>query len=684
MSNIVFFNSQDVMAEFDTYYAEDYRAWGQLYPAMERDGRFYLGDQWYLQEINAMREEGRYTTTINKTKAKIDWINGVQIQNRMSPMVYALQGGSEATADQFTKTALYVLDKYKGYRNISETFSAGNKWGWNLLNVYMDYNTDPVNGDINFARDPYSGFIMSAYFSRQDLTDCDHVIKRKYIAPNVAATLLPGQEDEVMSLARDGWERDNKFTWMVFQRQPTGQRMMAYNEFFRLKFEPQKCIVNKMTRQFVDWNGDRQILEQVKAMADQLGHEIEIISRKKQVMEKHIILNNYYMRTEINPYGLAEYPFCFYAPVWEPESEEYTFKVQSLVRQLIDPARERNKRRSQMIDVVESQLNSGWIEEDGVVKNPQMLYQSGQGKRIVLNADKNLGQLKRIDPAIVPPSYFQEIAMCDKDEMDILGINETSMGMQDSKQVSALVEMHRQKAGLVAMEDVFDRLSQLQCGITEKVIKMSQTWSPDKLRKILGEEPTPEYFDKDMTKYHVTVSEGVLTNTQRNLFFRQVLELKQLGEPVPPGELTKLAPLQGKPEFLKDVQAYAKQQEQQMQQLQQSEQMETQSLAQSLQARSMSDLALAKERQARAIANLGLEDERVSKSLENRELAALNHVKSVQELAKLSTDHSTLKDEKLMGIMRFLMDYENHLKGQENLEKVDNKQVSQNTAQEQV
>src|ERR1017187_8467763 len=165
-TEIITYNSQDIMSEYDTYYAEDYRAWGQVYPAMAQDLRFYLGDQWYGDEVNSLREEGRQRFTINKTKAKIDWICGYEVQNRLSPIILPVQGGSQETADQFTKAALYVFDSSHGYRQCSDSFGAGNKTGWTLLNAYLDYSSDPVNGDVCFGRDPYSGFIMSAYFTK--------------------------------------------------------------------------------------------------------------------------------------------------------------------------------------------------------------------------------------------------------------------------------------------------------------------------------------------------------------------------------------------------------------------------------------------------------------------------------------------------------------------------------------
>ncbi len=58
MNNIEYFNSQDIMAEYDTYYAEDYRAWGQCYPVMARDLAAYLGDQWTQSGLDDVAGHG--------------------------------------------------------------------------------------------------------------------------------------------------------------------------------------------------------------------------------------------------------------------------------------------------------------------------------------------------------------------------------------------------------------------------------------------------------------------------------------------------------------------------------------------------------------------------------------------------------------------------------------------------
>jgi hypothetical protein len=148
-----------------------------------------------------------------------------------------------------------------------------------------------------------------------------------------------------------------------------------------------------------------------------------------------------------------------------------------------------------------------------------------------------------------------------------------------------------------------------------------------------------------------------------------VAELKQLGEPVPPGELTKLSPLQGSSEHRQAVEEYAKQQEQQAQQLQQSEMVQAQSLQQSLDAKSIKDMKAGREYDTRAISNLGLEDERIARAVRDREEALLKRIQALEEMSKLQTEHKADKDNRLMDMVRFAQEYENHIQQREHAEK---------------
>lgn len=166
---------------------------------------------------------------------------------------------------------------------------------------------------------------------------------------------------------------------------------------------------------------------------------------------------------------------------------------------------------------------------------------------------------------------------------------------------------------------------------------MSQ-WKPDKIKRITNKEVTEKFYDPELTKYDVAVQEGVLTDTQRQLYFRQLVELRQLGAPVTGEMLADAAPIQGKSEYTQQISQMEKQQAEAAKQQSEVQQQLLQTQSQLSQAKAISDVALAKERYTRSIANMGLSDERNAEAVDNRASAALDRARAMKELAALDDD----------------------------------------------
>lgn len=625
---------QGIIQDYDEYYNEAYYAWSPFYPLAERDLRFYLGDQWDEKEKQLLFEEGRNQFVFNRIRRNINLITGYQRKHRLSSVVVPIENTDQKTADIRTELLLYALQYADGYRTISDCFGGALKTGFNLATLWLDYRDDPVNGDIRIGREPFNGFITDPYFTQLDWSDCSYVIRRKYLSPEQAASLLPGQEKEVFALHKMGWSRDDKFTWLPYQRQPNGQDLVAFNEFYEQKWKKVPMLVDEETGEFTEWEGKEENLREFVKLYPQL----KIVQRPTRFIEKHIILNDQYMRTEINPAGLNEYPFVPFVAIWEPESDLWGLKMQSLIRCMLDPQREANRRRSQMIDILDSQINSGWIAEEDSVINPRSLFQASQGKTIWKKKDAGPGALEKIPPAQIPPSMFQLQELFDKDMMEIVGVNDAAFGISDNAQESGIMMMLRQGAAIVNLQDIFDNLRFSQKSLSKKILKIIQSWTPEKIKRITQKIPGKEFYDPQSTKYDVTVQEGLLTDTQRQMYFRQLVDLKQLGVPVSGKMLAEAAPIQGKTEFMQQVEqeekaaAEAAQEQQKLQ----AQILATQS--QATQAKAISDMALSKERFTRAIANLGLEDERASKAIDDRASAALDRVKAMKELESMDSE----------------------------------------------
>jgi len=625
-------SGQDIRNDYDDAYNKNYYAWNDFYPYADRDLRFYLGDQWDEAEKREMFQEGRSTFVYNLIRPNINMVTGYQKKHRHSSVVVPLEANDQATSDQMTKLLLYVFQFGDGYEMISECFRGSLITGWNLLSLWKDYRTDPLNGDIRFGREPYNGFICDPYFSKRDFSDCSNICRRKYLSLEMTKSLVPGHEKDLDQLYQIGWERDDKFTWLPYQQQPNGQKMMSYDEFWTQGWESKKYLYNVVTTETYDYLGEES---DYFLYADP---NLDVIEKMEPYVYQHIIVNSAYIKTEKNPYDLNSYPFVPMFCIFEPESSDYVLKVQSLVRPQVDPQREANRRRSQMIDIVESQINSGWIAEEDACVNPRSLYKTSQGQVIWKKKGTAPGALERLQAAQIPPSFFQLNDIHDKDIMKVASITEELMGQADADQDSGLKVFLRQASSLVGLQDIFDNLRFAQKLASKLVLKMIQGWSPEKIRRIINEEPTPQIKNNQTIKYDIAVQEGVLTDTQQQLFFRQLITLKELGEPIPPGLMARAAPLQGKTEYLKAMEEFNQQQQQAQAEAAKVEQEKLRTQSELFQSQSIANIATAKERLTRAVANMGLEDERASKAVENRSDAVLRRAQAAKQLEAMDDD----------------------------------------------
>jgi len=624
----------NIIQDFDEYYNDAYAAWDPYFPLAERDLKFFLGDQWDEQEKRQLFQEGRSTFVFNYVRRVINMVSGYQRKNRLSSVVAPIENSDQKTADQLSQLLLYVMNYGEGYQTISDSFSGALKTGWNLMSLWVDYRDDPVNGDIKFAREPYNGFILDPYLTKTDLSDCQYILRRKYLGADHVASLLPGMEKEVYQLNKIGYSRDDKFTWLPYQRNPNGQDMMAYNEMYEQKWRKVPVLVDMETGETTEFDMDKDTLNMFLRQYPQL----KVVQQSKKYIEKNIIVNDQLMKTEENPFGLDEYPFVPFTAIFEPESDQWGLKVQSLIRCMVDPQRESNRRRSQMVDILDSQINSGWIANENSVINPRSLFQSSQGKVIWKREDAPADALTKIPAAQIPPSMFQLQELFNRDMVEIAGVNDAAFGQTENAQESGVMMMLRQGASLVNLQELFDNLRNSQKSLSKKVLKLIQQWTPSKVQRIINEEPTQEFYNREFTKYDVTVQEGILTDTQRQMYFRQLVDLRNLGAPVSGEMLAKAAPIQGKSDYIEELAAMEKQQAEQAQKQQQVQDQVLQTQSEASQAKAISDVSLAAERRARTHSNLALSAERVSESEQNRANAALDRARTITEISKLEDE----------------------------------------------
>ena len=143
-----------------------------------------------------------------------------------------------------------------------------------------------------------------------------------------------------------------------------------------------------------------------------------------------------------------------------------------------------------------------------------------------------------------------------------------------------------------------------------------------------GREPTEQFFSGEFQEYDCAIKQAVKTPTQREAYYYQLLQLLELGAPIPWDAVLEAAPIQGSTK-LREI--LAKQQQMQEQAAEQEQEDEAISRRLAI-SQTEEHLALAEERRARVLADIGLAKERISEGTQNYAKALLDNAKTVHEM----------------------------------------------------
>lgn len=168
---------------------------------------------------------------------------------------------------------------------------------------------------------------------------------------------------------------------------------------------------------------------------------------------------------------------------------------------------------------------------------------------------------------------------------------------------------------------------------------MQVNWTPGKIRRIIGEDPSPEFTDKLFGKYDVVLAEAPTTDTQKQLAFIQALHLREMGIPVPAAYLLKHSTLQDKEDLVKEIAQQEQQAAQQSSQKMQAEIALLKAQIQNLNAQATANQGLGMERASRISENQQLAVERRAKAIKEVESASLDQVRAAKELQSIDLEN---------------------------------------------
>jgi len=628
---------RNIVSEFNDRYMRSYQLLNTYQARAYKAQSFYLGNQWTGQEIAYLQDQRRSAYTYNYTHRLISLIEGIQRSNRLSTIYSAITDYAEETAEIFTDAGQYVMQNGDGYEKLSVGFRDACVTGISWISPYLDYRDDPINGDIKYHIDSFNATMWDPFMYERDLSDCSFFCRRKYLSRDVVMSMIPDKQEEIERMSYG--TRDDKFQYMPYSRNSATNKLLNYTEYWRVKWVMKDMFVDMRTGECAEWKGDRNRLQ----IITQIDPNIQTIRKPVRTVELGIIVEGNLLYYGKDPYGLNDYPFV---PIWvsyDPSYDLWDWKLQGLVGYIMDPQTEYNKRKSKLVDIIDGQLNSGFISKEGTVTNTSSLFKSGQAQQIFVKKDANIDtDLKRIDPPSIPDSQFALMDSFEKDISGILGINPEMMGFPDNENIetAAILSKMRTQAGLVGLRGVMDSLSESQKILGHKTLVLIQeNYSPEKIEMITKKKPTDEFYSQNWSKYNVVVQEGVLTDTQRQSEYLTLMALKTSGFNIPESLIIKKSNVHGKKELNEILDAQAQQAEEAQQRQMELEQQQMKVMTDGIESKALSDQALAQER----LATIGLKNaenaERIQRAQQDSTAADLNLIKALKELDGMDVNH---------------------------------------------
>ena len=653
----------EVKQQYEEFWKQGISCWNPYISRANISMRAYAGDTWTQREKEILRQEGREPVELDLIRPYINLFSGYMRDNMKSTVAGAREGSDQETADQISNVMEYVYDYGDALYCLNNSFQHTLITGISLVGIYMDYSEDFINGDIKFYKRSYNSFLLDPNMERMDLKDCSEALLRDFVTREEAKSLLPFVDPKIID-ELPAFQPDDKFRLMSSARKFRMRTdLLSYDSYYRKVTKRKRFLVDLQTGEKRELNLNRDQMRNLRdIIAEQqvMGNSFDIISRNVLEVELNILLSGEVVYVGPDPTGIKDrFPFVPIFGYWEPNLDDFSLKLQGLASGLVDAQRIYNKQTVKVLDIFHSGINQGYWYKPGKLLDVNSITQSGSYRNIPMSNDAEIGRdFAPIQQGNPPPGMIEYGNLFPELMQKIVGTNETLFGQDEggNSQVSGRLAEVRAANGLRANRSIFDNFEQAMKRLGSLVIQCIQiNFSPEKVRRIIQKDPTKEFYDSQFGKYDAVVKNAVLSQSQKDTFYFELLRAREiLGDVIPADVIIEAMPMVGKSELLKVIKENAEMQKMQQQAATEQEMQDKARRDALIDSQTEQSIALASERRARVLSDLGLARERISQVQDNRASAALDRAKALSELQKMS-------DDRLMTVVNFLKTIEQDL-----------------------
>lgn len=546
----------------------------QLQAKKCEDFYFGAGNQWTEDAKAALDAIGKPWLEENVIFSTINTILGYQTQSRMDIAYKPREVGDQGVADILTKLSMFVVDQNQFPWKESQVFSDGliQQRGYFDVRINFDKN---INGDIDISvLDPLD-VIPDPDAKSYDPEDWLDVTTTKWIPVDdikimyglaayrkVLAALQNNSEPDFGS-DEYGVER-NKFanagTHNSYYKDMTGEEYVRTLERQWYKLTTREFWYDLTTGDLMpipDGLTDKQKKDAAKSS------NYEVIKRTVKRVRWTVSTKDVILHDDWSPYE------CFTIVPYFPYFRRG--RTVGMVDNLISTQEMLNKTYSQILHVVNTTANSGWIVEENSLVNmdPEDLEDLGAQSGLVVEYKAGRQPPQKIDPNQIP-SGLKDMVTSGVDLIHMIsGISETFKGGR-GPEVSGTAIQSRVHQSAIQLATPIDNLFRTRNMIGQRVLALIQQFYTAERTFTITSDSDPENQPEQVTinqeaddgnvlndvtvgKYDIVIADVPTQITFQNAQFQQALDMRKFGVQIPDDEMVLMSTLSRKNEISKKI-----------------------------------------------------------------------------------------------------------------------------------
>jgi hypothetical protein len=454
-------------------------------------------DQW-PEELLAQMPPNMAPIVINLMLAPILYISGVQRQTRQDAKIVSATGANPRMAELMNELVHWIETQNRSDEIDSQVFLDKIAVGMGWWKEVIEYDCEDLEGQITILRRPtLAVFPDPNWFDVRRWKDAAYVFDTEFMTIDEACEKWPDHKEKFKSATGE---------WLRTTRTSSGSTLGVVGEDAGDSFALDRLWWDDKTKRIricECWYKDTKKIDialnlaqpdapifeadKVKIVKEELKKNPQLAQQwtvfKKPMTLVRVAHLFHDTKLDDDPSPHTENPEDF--PMFPSMAYYFWNEPYGMAELMKDPQREKNKRRSKLIELIGRMPLSGFLNKEADGADQRQIEEYGAGNGVVINYK----QVKpdQIEPPPLPMALIELENRAEKEIKEITNVHDELLGQATQKTISGAAIEARQRGGFLSHEILFDTFRlEKELRVRFLIGMVKEYMSPTKALRILG------------------------------------------------------------------------------------------------------------------------------------------------------------------------------------------------------